>query len=177
MSRAQRLLDLIQVLRRYRHPVSGAALAAELGVSLRTLYRDVEATAGPGFIRGTHTAWRHGKYVFIADEVFPAGPVKGGKDASAFRAYGRLQVIDVSDIVHPRSVALHRTHPEGSPRNVLQGPIVAADDEGTRVRVRVAVPFPLVAEVTRAAAAALEVDRGGDVWVTIKATEITAYPA
>ena len=72
---------------------------------LNTLYRDVEATGGPGFIRGTHTAWRHGDYVFIADEVFPATPVKGGKDASAFRAYGRLQVIDVSDIFHPRSVA------------------------------------------------------------------------
>jgi predicted DNA-binding transcriptional regulator YafY len=43
VSRAQRLLDLIQVLRRHRFPVSGAALARELGVSLRTLYRDIEA--------------------------------------------------------------------------------------------------------------------------------------
>ncbi len=42
MSRAQRLLELIQVLRRHRQPVSGAALAEELGVSLRTLYRDVQ---------------------------------------------------------------------------------------------------------------------------------------
>jgi predicted DNA-binding transcriptional regulator YafY len=41
MSRAQRLLDLIQLLRRHRFPVSGAALADELGVSLRTLYRDI----------------------------------------------------------------------------------------------------------------------------------------
>lgn len=41
MSRAQRLLDLIQVLRRHRRPVSGAALAQEIGVSLRTLYRDI----------------------------------------------------------------------------------------------------------------------------------------
>ena len=41
MSRAQRLLDLIQILRRHRYAVSGAALAAELGVSLRTLYRDI----------------------------------------------------------------------------------------------------------------------------------------
>ena len=41
MSRAQRLLDLIQVLRRHRRPVSGAALAEEIGVSLRTLYRDI----------------------------------------------------------------------------------------------------------------------------------------
>jgi hypothetical protein len=72
---------------------------------LNTLYRDVEATAGPGFIRGTHTAWRHDKYVFIADEVFPAAAVKGGKDASAFRAYGRLQVVDVSDITAPKPVA------------------------------------------------------------------------
>ena len=42
MSRAQRLLDLIQVLRRHRHPVSGARLAEATGVSLRTLYRDIE---------------------------------------------------------------------------------------------------------------------------------------
>jgi molybdate transport system ATP-binding protein len=84
---------------------------------------------------------------------------------------------DVFVVVHPRAVALHRQRPEGSPRNVLLGTVVAADDEGTRVRVRVAVPFPLVAEVTRAAAAELEVDRGGEVWVTVKATEITTYSA
>jgi hypothetical protein len=84
---------------------SNPQLVSQYKYDLNTLYRDVEATAGPGFIRGTHTAWRHGKYVFIADEVFPAGPVKGGKDASSFRAYGRLQVIDVSDIYHPHSVA------------------------------------------------------------------------
>ncbi|NMM36694.1 MAG: YafY family transcriptional regulator [Glaciimonas sp.] len=41
MSRTQRLLDLIQILRRHRYPVTGAALAAELGISLRTLYRDI----------------------------------------------------------------------------------------------------------------------------------------
>jgi predicted DNA-binding transcriptional regulator YafY len=41
MSRAQRLLDLIQILRRHRHPVSGHVLAEELGVSIRTLYRDI----------------------------------------------------------------------------------------------------------------------------------------
>jgi molybdate transport system ATP-binding protein len=84
---------------------------------------------------------------------------------------------DVFVVVHPRAVALHRTKPEGSPRNVLRGPIVAADDEGARVRVRLALPFPLVAEVTRAAAAELELDRCGEVWVTIKATEITTYAA
>ncbi len=48
MSRAQRLLDLIQILRRHRFPVTGAQLAGELGVSLRTLYRDIATLQGQG---------------------------------------------------------------------------------------------------------------------------------
>ncbi len=48
MSRAQRLLDLIQLLRRHRRPVAGAVLALELGVSLRTLYRDIESLKAQG---------------------------------------------------------------------------------------------------------------------------------
>jgi len=46
--RAQRLLDLIQLLRRHRRPVTGAALAAELGISLRTLYRDIATLQAQG---------------------------------------------------------------------------------------------------------------------------------
>jgi len=48
LSRAARLLDLLQVFRRYKRPVSGAALADELGVSLRTIYRDIEALKAQG---------------------------------------------------------------------------------------------------------------------------------
>src|SRR5712692_11642714 len=48
VSRAQRLLDLIQLLRRHRFPISGASLAQELGVSLRTLYRDIETLNAQG---------------------------------------------------------------------------------------------------------------------------------
>jgi predicted DNA-binding transcriptional regulator YafY len=48
MSRSQRLLDLIQVLRRHRRPVAGAVLADEVGVSLRTLYRDIETLKAQG---------------------------------------------------------------------------------------------------------------------------------
>ena len=48
MSRSERLLDLIQVLRRHRRPVSGQALADELGVSLRTVYRDIQTLIGQG---------------------------------------------------------------------------------------------------------------------------------
>ncbi|HEV8264928.1 MAG TPA: Ig-like domain-containing protein [Gemmatimonadales bacterium] len=84
---------------------SNPQLVSQYKYDLNALYRDVELRHGPGFIRGTHTAWRHKKYVFIADEVFPAGQVEGARDASAFRAFGRLQVLDVTDIKHPRSVA------------------------------------------------------------------------
>jgi predicted DNA-binding transcriptional regulator YafY len=48
MSRAARLLNLVQILRRHRYPVSGAALADELGISLRTLYRDIGTLVGQG---------------------------------------------------------------------------------------------------------------------------------
>lgn len=86
---------------------SNPQVVSQYKYDLNDMYRQVEAAGGPGFIRGTHTAWRHKNYVFIADEVFPAAPVKGAKDASAGRAYGRLQVIDVSDIAKPKSVAFY----------------------------------------------------------------------
>ena len=84
---------------------SNPQLVSQFKYDLNALYKQVEVDGGPGFIRGTHTAWRHKNYVFIADEVFPASYPKGTKDAAAGRAYGRLQVLDVSDILHPKSVA------------------------------------------------------------------------
>ncbi|WP_058528406.1 helix-turn-helix transcriptional regulator [Legionella londiniensis] len=48
MSRTQRLLELIQILRRHRYPVNGKQLADELGVSLRTLYRDITTLQSQG---------------------------------------------------------------------------------------------------------------------------------
>jgi predicted DNA-binding transcriptional regulator YafY len=48
VARAQRLLELIQVLRRHRRPVSGQTLSDELGVSLRTIYRDIQTLIGQG---------------------------------------------------------------------------------------------------------------------------------
>ena len=84
---------------------SKPVMVTQYKYDLNALYKQVEVDGGPGFIRGTHTAWRHKNYVFIADEVFPAAAPKGTKDAAAGRAYGRLQVLDVSDIAHPKPVA------------------------------------------------------------------------
>ena len=48
MTRAQRLLELLQILRRHRYPARGAALASELGISLRSVYRDIATLQAQG---------------------------------------------------------------------------------------------------------------------------------
>jgi molybdate transport system ATP-binding protein len=96
----------------------------------------------------------------------------GGELVAAGHARG-----DVFAVVHPRAVALHRREPEGTPRNVLAGMVDHLDVEGDRVRVIVAGVVPVTAEVTPAAVAELELTAGAAVWASIKATEITAYPA
>jgi predicted DNA-binding transcriptional regulator YafY len=62
MRRADRLLQLIQILRRHRRPVTGETMAQELEVSLRTVYRDmadliaqgvpIRGEAGIGYVLG-----------------------------------------------------------------------------------------------------------------------------
>jgi molybdate transport system ATP-binding protein len=95
---------------------------------------------------------------------------------------GSLTVAGASDgevfaIIHPRTVALYRTRPEGTPRNVWQGRAVDFDASADRVRVRLAGEPSLVAEVTPAAVKELGLDRGDSVWISVKATEIDVYPA
>ena len=84
---------------------------------------------------------------------------------------------DVFAVVHPRTVALYRTRPDGTPRNVWEGRAVDLDLEGDRVRVRLSGLPPIVAEVTPAAVRELGLDRGDQVWVAVKATEVNVYPA
>src|SRR5439155_164330 len=53
-------------------------LVMQYKYDLNELYKKVELAGGTGFIRGTHTSWRHGRYVFVGDEVFPARQQGGG---------------------------------------------------------------------------------------------------
>lgn len=94
-------------------------LVSQYKYDLNSLYREVEAVGGPGFIRGTHTAWRAGKYVFVGDEVFSAKPraTEGGGVIGLGRAFGRLHVIDVSNIAEPKEVA-HYEPQDGGSHNV-----------------------------------------------------------
>jgi hypothetical protein len=86
---------------------SNPQLVSQYKYDLNAMYKQVEAVDGPGFIRGTHTAWRYKDYVFIADEVFTNADIQALMTKQASRAYGRLQVIDVSDVLNPKSVAFY----------------------------------------------------------------------
>jgi len=95
---------------------------------------------------------------------------------------GSLMATGASDgevfaVVHPRTVALYRTRPDGTPRNVWEGRAIDLDFEGDRVRVRLEGTPAIVAEVTPAAVRELSLDRGDPVWVAVKATEVNVYPA
>lgn len=78
--------------------------------------------------------------------------------------------------VHPHAIALHRRPPEGSPRNSWQCTVVDVDHRADRVRVQLAGPIALVAEITPAALVSLDVRPGEQVWAAVKATEVTVYP-
>ena len=80
-------------------------------------------------------------------------------------------------VIHPRTVVVHRKPPEGSSRNTWQGQAVGIEMVGDRARLRVAGGLPLVAEITPAAVADLRLAEGGEVWISVKATEVAVYPA
>ena len=84
---------------------------------------------------------------------------------------------DVFAVIHPRAVALYLAKPEGTPRNVWRGHAEDLDLHGERVRVRLSGLVPVVAEVTPSAVRDLRLASGAEVWVAVKATEISVYRA
>jgi molybdate transport system ATP-binding protein len=95
---------------------------------------------------------------------------------------GSLTAVGVADgdvfaVVHPRTVALYRSRPDGTPRNLWEGRATDLDLHGDRVRVRVQGSPSIVAEVTPAAVRELGLDRGDQVWIGVKATEVIVYAA
>jgi len=64
-------------------------------------------------IGNTHVAWRYGKYMFVGDEIFPAG-----WDADkAIHARGYIHVLDMTDINNPVEVAKYEV-PEAGAHNI-----------------------------------------------------------
>jgi len=88
-----------------------------------------------------------------------------------------LVVLDASAgpvilVIEPRAVALHPERPKSSARNVWSARVEAIELVGSRARVRLDGPVPIVAEVTPAAVADLALGPGAPVWVSVKAVEI-----
>lgn len=79
--------------------------------------------------------------------------------------------------IAPSAVALFRERPDGSPRNTWAATVDDVEAVGDRVRVALAGPVALVAEVTPSAVADLALGPGDPVWATVKATELTVTPA
>jgi molybdate transport system ATP-binding protein len=74
--------------------------------------------------------------------------------------------------IRPGSVALHRTEPEGSARNVWLVEVVELDVRADRIRVRLDGPIGLVAELTPSGHQALALRSGDRVWASVKASEV-----
>ena len=149
------LADRLVVMEAGRHVQTGTAV--EVTEHPRSKY--VADLVGVNLLRGEadHGMVRLGDGASIA----AAGAVTG----------------DVFVAIHPRAVSLHRSHPEGSPRNVWSGRVRGIELYGDRARVRIEGQVSLVAEVTPAALAELKLGEGGDVWLSFKATDVGIYAA
>jgi molybdate transport system ATP-binding protein len=80
-------------------------------------------------------------------------------------------------VVRPSAVLVARERPGGtSARNVYAGTVSGMEQLGDRVRLAVAGPPDLLADVTPAAVADLRLKPGDAVWLSLKATDLEAYP-
>ena len=86
---------------------------------------------------------------------------------------------DVYVAFRPAAVSLFVQRPEGSPRNLWAGRIVALEPHGEGVRVEIGeVPdrrSSILAEVTPSAVAELGLRPGSEVWAAVKASDIEVY--
>ncbi len=77
----------------------------------------------------------------------------------------------------PAAVALYRSRPDGSPRNLWQATIDGIERHGDNVRVHLDGPVTAFADITPAAVADLDLTPGQQIWASVKAAETHAYPA
>jgi molybdate transport system ATP-binding protein len=77
----------------------------------------------------------------------------------------------------PAAVTLSLHRPEGSARNAWEGTVADLERHGDLVRITVDGPVPVLADVTPLAVADLDLAPGVTVWASVKATEVTVYPA
>ncbi|MEA5455076.1 ATP-binding cassette domain-containing protein [Sinomonas sp. JGH33] len=124
--------------------------------------------AGLNFVRGPATA-EGSLFVAGLGEVFGLGPAghdvpSSGDDAVA--------------VFRPADVAVFRAgeEPHGSPRNSWRAVVRELEPRGPQIRVHAASPgTALVADLTPAAAAELDLAPGADVVLVVKAAAVSVY--
>ena len=143
MTRAERLLALLQSLRARRRPVDGATLAAETGVSLRTVYRDIDALRAQGArIDGEAGVG----YVLRPGFLLP--PLMLSPDAAAALALGARCVAARGDAALAEAAEAARAKisavlPEAAAREV--------EDSALMIGPRFAPPYAVDAQILRGA--------------------------
>jgi molybdate transport system ATP-binding protein len=130
---------------------------AEIGARPRS--RWVADLVGVNLLRGDASA---GRIALDGGGILQAPDAGGGR---------------VLAVIHPRAVVLHRSRPDSTARNVWRARIEYLDVGDGRVRVQLAGPPAIIAEVTPAAVAELDLRPGVELWVAVKAMEVSVFPA
>lgn len=92
MNRTHRLFQLMQTLRSLPSPVTASALVAETGVSLRTIYRDIDALRGLGAVIDGEAGFG---YTLIEDAALP--PLAFADDELEALVLGLREVVVIGD--------------------------------------------------------------------------------
>ena len=94
MAKSDRLLQLMQCLRTFPAPVKAHALSDELGVSLRTIYRDIESLRKSGALIDGEAGYG---YTLQEDPALP--PMMFSRDEMEALVLGLREVVQVADPV------------------------------------------------------------------------------
>src|SRR6266545_4400568 len=175
------LADRIAVLEAGR--IVQAGTPAEVARHPRTDH--VARLVGLNLYRGTGVGG-----AVVGGAVVGGGVVGGGVVGGGVVGGGVVRLADgtelvVAEPVHgpafvafpPTAVAVHRSRPDGSPRNCWPATVAELEPHGSTIRVRLVGRPQAYADVTAAAVAELGLAPGRAVWAAVKATELAVYPA
>ncbi|MFP5487691.1 MAG: ABC transporter ATP-binding protein [Acidimicrobiia bacterium] len=125
----------------------------------------------------------HPRSRYVADLV-GTNLVTGTLDADGLRTADGVRISVVADfagpaiaIIRPQSMTVSVIAADTSARNTFSGTVDDIDRLGDRVRVGIAGPLHLTAEITVRALETLQLRPGDTVHAAVKATDIETYPA
>jgi len=97
----------------------------------------------------------------------------GGRLVAAEAPGGRVLAA-----LRPSAITVHTEEPHGSSaRNIWTATIASLAPLGDRIRLNATGELPATVDVTAAAVAELDLAPGRQVWLSAKATDVSAYPA